>query len=183
MTQVEWNNPENPGLGFKFLYLTDEVYTGLAPGTVNATKVLEESGEVKWVLDDIIGTEHGIGVENLRGSGMIAGETSRAYTETFTLSYVTGRSVGIGAYLCRLGQRTIQMKVPCLPPYSSTPSRALARPLTRVLPGGGHRVWGWVGCRCPRYVSPSSHADVYITPPSTVRPSSYPPGRTPPHPR
>lgn len=33
---------------------------------------------------------HGIGVENLRGSGMIAGETSRAYDETFTLSYVTG---------------------------------------------------------------------------------------------
>jgi acetyl-CoA carboxylase/biotin carboxylase 1 len=40
---------------------------------------------------------------------MIAGETSRAYDETFTLSYVTGRSVGIGAYLNRLGQRNIQM--------------------------------------------------------------------------
>lgn len=55
--------------------------------------------------------EHGIGVENLRGSGMIAGETSRAYDEAFTLSYVTGRSVGIGAYLVRLGQRTIQMRL------------------------------------------------------------------------
>ena len=52
----------------------------------------------------------GIGVENLRGSGLIAGETSRAYDETFTLSYVTGRSVGIGAYLNRLGQRVIQMQ-------------------------------------------------------------------------
>ena len=52
----------------------------------------------------------GIGVENLRGSGMIAGVTSRAYQETFTLSYVSGRSVGIGAYLVRLGQRVIQMK-------------------------------------------------------------------------
>ena len=41
---------------------------------------------------------------------MIAGETSRAYDEVFTLSYVTGRSVGIGAYLNRLGQRTIQMQ-------------------------------------------------------------------------
>jgi len=40
---------------------------------------------------------------------MIAGETSRAYDEIFTLSYVTGRSVGIGAYLVRLGQRVIQM--------------------------------------------------------------------------
>ena len=50
----------------------------------------------------------GIGVENLQGSGLIAGETSRAYNEIFTLSYITGRSVGIGAYLNRLGQRTIQ---------------------------------------------------------------------------
>lgn len=57
---------------------------------------------------------HGIGVENLRGSGMIAGETSRAYDEAFTLSYVTGRSVGIGAYLVRLGQRTIQMRCVCV---------------------------------------------------------------------
>ena len=38
-------------------------------------------------------------------------ETARAYNDAFTLSYVTGRSVGIGAYLVRLGQRTIQMAV------------------------------------------------------------------------
>lgn len=47
--------------------------------------------ETRYVLDAIIGQTHGIGVENLRGSGLIAGETSRAYDETFTLSYVTGR--------------------------------------------------------------------------------------------
>ena len=52
----------------------------------------------------------GIGVENLRGSGTIAGETSRAYADAFTLSYVTGRSVGIGAYLNRLTSRVIQMR-------------------------------------------------------------------------
>lgn len=62
----------------------------------------------------IISQVHGIGVENLRGSGMIAGETSRAYDEGFTLSYITGRSVGIGAYLVRLGQRTIQMRYVCV---------------------------------------------------------------------
>jgi acetyl-CoA carboxylase/biotin carboxylase 1 len=52
----------------------------------------------------------GIGVENLKGSGLIAGVTSRAYQDTFTLSYATGRSVGIGAYLMRLGQRVVQMR-------------------------------------------------------------------------
>ncbi|KAJ1475803.1 carboxyl transferase domain-containing protein [Baffinella frigidus] len=89
--KVEWLDASNPGQGFKYLYLTDEDYSALPAGTVEATKT------------------EGIGVENLRGSGLIAGETSRAYEETFTLSFVTGRSVGIGAYLVRLGQRTIQM--------------------------------------------------------------------------
>jgi hypothetical protein len=49
-------------------------------------------------------------VENLKASGMIAGETSRAYQETFTISLVTCRSVGIGAYLVRLGQRVVQVE-------------------------------------------------------------------------
>lgn len=57
---------------------------------------------------DIIGIKDGLGVENLQGSGLIAGETSCAYNEIFTLSLVTCRTVGIGAYLVRLGQRTIQ---------------------------------------------------------------------------
>jgi acetyl-CoA carboxylase/biotin carboxylase 1 len=55
-----------------------------------------------------IGNEDGIGVENLRASGQIAGETSAAYNETVTITLTSCRSVGIGAYLVRLGQRTIQ---------------------------------------------------------------------------
>lgn len=35
------------------------------------------------------GKEDGIGVENLRGSGMIAGETSQAYDEIVTISLVS----------------------------------------------------------------------------------------------
>ena len=45
---------------------------------------------------------------------MIAGSTCRAYDETFTLTFVSGTSVGIGAYLVRLGQRTIQKGPPIL---------------------------------------------------------------------
>ena len=75
---------------------------------MNASEIVDD-GETRMKLDDIIGQIHGIGVENLRGSGMIAGEQSAAYADAFTLSYITGRSVGIGAYLCRLGQRNIQM--------------------------------------------------------------------------
>lgn len=55
------------------------------------------------MITDIIGAADGIGVENLQGSGLIAGETSRAYEDIFTITLVTCRSVGIGAYLVRLG--------------------------------------------------------------------------------
>jgi acetyl-CoA carboxylase/biotin carboxylase 1 len=82
---------------------------GSSRASVKCRRVVED-GEERWVLDDIIGREDGLGVENLRGSGRIAGETSRSYRENFTLTYVTGRSVGIGAYLVRLGQRTIQKR-------------------------------------------------------------------------
>ena len=102
---IKFVDEANPSKGFKYLYLTDEVYKSLDEGSVNVEKVPEG-----WAIKDIIGTTEGIGVENLQGSGKIAGETSRAYDEIFTLSYVTGRSVGIGAYLVRLGQRIIQMK-------------------------------------------------------------------------
>ena len=103
--KIKFNDEENPTKGFEYLYLSDEDYKALPEGAVIAHKVPEG-----WALDDVVGTEHGIGVENLQGSGKIAGETSKAYDEIFTLSYVTGRSVGIGAYLVRLGQRVIQMK-------------------------------------------------------------------------
>merc|ERR1719199_758445 len=86
----------------------------LPPDSVRSHAVVAQGDETRHVLEAILGlnlpsTKGGIGVENLQGSGLIAGETSRAYQETFTLSYVTGRSVGIGAYLNRLGQRNIQM--------------------------------------------------------------------------
>jgi len=108
--KVAWNDAKDVTKGFKYLYLSEEDYNGLKPGTVEAQKT-NLGGETVYAIDTIIGADPAqyIGVENLRGSGKIAGETSRAYDETFTLSFVTGRSVGIGAYIVRLGQRVIQM--------------------------------------------------------------------------
>ena len=102
---IKFVDDATPSKEFKNLYLTDDVHKALHEGMINVEKVPEG-----WANKDIIGTNEGIGVENLQGRGKIAGETSRAYDEIFTLSYVTGRSVGIGAYLVRLGQRVIQMK-------------------------------------------------------------------------
>ena len=38
------------------------------------------------------GKKDGIGVENLKGSGMIAGETSHVYNETFTINLVSSHA-------------------------------------------------------------------------------------------
>jgi acetyl-CoA carboxylase/biotin carboxylase 1 len=61
-------------------------------------------------IDAVIGKENDIGVENLVGSGLIAGETSAAYKEVPTYCLVTGRAVGIGAYVARLSHRIVQVE-------------------------------------------------------------------------
>ncbi|KAJ3085244.1 acetyl-coenzyme-A carboxylase, partial [Quaeritorhiza haematococci] len=80
------------------------------PSCVCTRIVDEETGDVRYKIEYIVGQVDGLGVENLSGSGMIAGETSKAYDEIFTITLVTCRSVGIGAYLVRLGQRVVQVE-------------------------------------------------------------------------
>eukprot|EP00931_Biecheleriopsis_adriatica_P068099 TRINITY_DN4212_c0_g1_i3.p1 TRINITY_DN4212_c0_g1~~TRINITY_DN4212_c0_g1_i3.p1 ORF type:complete len:2077 (+),score=502.62 TRINITY_DN4212_c0_g1_i3:244-6231(+) len=111
--QIAWVDKNDLMKGFEYLFISDADFAKLPSDSVDS-HLITVNGEKRHVLDAIIGanlpsTKGGIGVECLQGSGLIAGETSRAYEETFTLSYVTGRSVGIGAYLNRLGQRNIQM--------------------------------------------------------------------------
>ncbi|XP_009758450.1 acetyl-CoA carboxylase 1-like [Nicotiana sylvestris] len=105
--KVGWSDESNPERGFQYIYLIPEDHERIK-SSVMAHELKLSNGEVRWVIDTIIGEEDGLGVENLSGSGAIASAYSRAYHETFTLTYVTGRTVGIGAYLARLGMRCIQ---------------------------------------------------------------------------
>ncbi|WCJ44521.1 acetyl-CoA carboxylase 1 [Euphorbia peplus] len=105
--KVGWSDESCPESGFQYVYLTPEDYTNIKSSVI-AHELKLSSGETRWVIDAIVGKEDGLGVENLSGSGAIASAYSRAYKETFTLTYVTGRTVGIGAYLARLGMRCIQ---------------------------------------------------------------------------
>ncbi|PTU18563.1 hypothetical protein P175DRAFT_0559382 [Aspergillus ochraceoroseus IBT 24754] len=115
---VAWNNPEKPEAGFKYLYLTPEVKKKFDASQTTTTKKKEEvltemihdEGEERHKITTIIGAKDGLGVECLKGSGLIAGATSKAYEDIFTITLVTCRSVGIGAYLVRLGQRAIQVE-------------------------------------------------------------------------
>lgn len=105
--KVGWYDETSPESGFQYVYLTQEDYSRIGSSVI-AHEMKLSSGETRWVIDTIVGMEDGLGVENLSGSGAIASSYSRAYKETFTLTYVTGRTVGIGAYLARLGMRCIQ---------------------------------------------------------------------------
>ncbi|KAK4475691.1 hypothetical protein MN116_000638, partial [Schistosoma mekongi] len=106
---VAWIDSEHPEKGYKYLYLTpDDYYRFKFDDAVNCERV-EENGEIRFKIVDIIGKEYDMSVENLRGSAMIAGETSAAYDDIFTITIVTNRAIGIGAYLTRLGQRVIQV--------------------------------------------------------------------------
>lgn len=98
--------------GIDYLYIESHDYEqNFQKIKVQAEPILDSSGKIyRYKITDVVGLKRGIGVENLSGSGLIAGITSKAYKEIFTLSIVSGRSVGIGAYLLRLGQRVIQRK-------------------------------------------------------------------------
>ncbi|KAH7366639.1 acetyl-CoA carboxylase [Pyrenochaeta sp. MPI-SDFR-AT-0127] len=109
---VAWKDVNKPEAGFDYLYLTPEKYEHFVDGKRNDVicEKVEADGEKRFKITTVIGAEDGLGVESLRGSGLIAGETSRAYEDIFTITLVTCRSVGIGAYLVRLGQRAIQIE-------------------------------------------------------------------------
>ncbi|KAK5946859.1 acetyl-coenzyme-A carboxylase [Knufia obscura] len=106
---VAWNDEENQNGGFKYLYLTPEKRKTVPEKEVITEEITDE-GETRHRITTIVGAKDGLGVECLRGSGLIAGATSKAYEDIFTLTLVTCRSVGIGAYLVRLGQRAIQIE-------------------------------------------------------------------------
>ncbi|XP_030632156.1 acetyl-CoA carboxylase isoform X2 [Chanos chanos] len=110
MFHVAWQDPADPYKGFKYLYLTPQDYKMVSALNSVHCEHVEDGGESRYKITNIIGKEEGLGVENLRGSGMIAGESSRAYEEVITLNLVTCRAIGIGAYVVRLGQRTIQVE-------------------------------------------------------------------------
>lgn len=107
--KVAFKDHSKPDTGFDFIYLTKQDYEDLNKEMQQVMVMpVAYNGEEVYQITDIIGAEPDLGVENLKGSGLIAGETSIAYEEIFTMTIVLGRTVGIGAYLVRLGQRTIQ---------------------------------------------------------------------------
>jgi acetyl-CoA carboxylase / biotin carboxylase 1 len=93
--QVSWIDRSDPVRGFNDMAISQSDAEGMKDSI--ATGRVLENGMV--VISSIDGTGHGFGVENYMRSVLNAGEPSAAYDETFTLTYVVVRSVGIGAKL------------------------------------------------------------------------------------
>lgn len=103
---VKFRDQQRPEEGFEYLYLESEDYERVKDQVVS-----EKLPNGTHRLIAVVGRDgEKIGVENLQGSGLIAGETSAAYDEVPTYCFVTGRSVGIGAYTARLAHRIVQAK-------------------------------------------------------------------------
>ena len=90
--KVAWNDVAKQEQGFKYLYLDDAAHKRFKDSVI--TEEISEGGEVRHKIVTVVGQEDGLGVECLRGSGLIAGATSRAYNDIFTCTLVTCRSVG-----------------------------------------------------------------------------------------
>jgi len=144
--KVGWSDEVSPENGFQYIYLSPEDHARIGSSVI-AHEIKLPSGETRWVIDTIVGKEDGIGVENLTGSGAIAGAYSRAYNETFTLTFVSGRTVGIGAYLARLGMRCIQrLDQPIILTGFSTLNKLLGREVySSHMQLGGPKIMGTNG--------------------------------------
>ena len=75
--------------GFKYLYLTPEDFKKVSAMNSVQCEHIEENGESRYRIKTVVGHTDGLGVENLSGSGMIAGETSQAYNEVVTFNLVS----------------------------------------------------------------------------------------------
>jgi acetyl-CoA carboxylase / biotin carboxylase 1 len=90
--KIAWHDENKPEQGFKYLYLDDDAKERFEESVI--TEEIREEGQKRHKVVTVIGKEDGLGVECLRGSGLIAGATSRAYNDIFTITLVTCRSVG-----------------------------------------------------------------------------------------
>ncbi|KAK8789210.1 hypothetical protein V5799_021012 [Amblyomma americanum] len=90
---IAWVDPEVPDKGYRYLYLTPENFKKVSALNSVNTELIDDEGEKRYKITSIIGKVDGLGVENLKYAGLIAGETSQAYEEIVTISLLLGREV------------------------------------------------------------------------------------------
>ena len=154
--KIQWRDENDRARGVDYLYLEDADYqivrdSVAVEGPLRGPKTSSGNGGAqqppRWKITGIIGQEDGLGVECLSGSGAIAAAFAKAYREGFTLTFVSARTVGIGAYLARLGHRVVQRSdQPIILTGFAALNKLLGRAVyTSHLQLGGPRVMGYNG--------------------------------------
>ena len=130
--KIKWKN-NDINQGYEFLYLEKEDYKKNKDQVKCKRVIIENQSyyKIKGIKSN--------GVKNLNGSALIASETAKSFDEIFTLTYVTGRSVGIGAYLTKIGVRTIQKRGS---PIILTGAQALNKVLNKKLYKDNNEIGG-----------------------------------------
>lgn len=86
-----WKMKVNPGMSLypraNIFYIYTDIYLE-REGEKYMVCVCVRVLPCRYKITDIIGKDEGLGVENLKGSGMIAGESSLAYEEVITMNLV-----------------------------------------------------------------------------------------------
>ena len=98
--RVAWVDSSDPEKGFKYIYLTPDDFKKVSAVNSVRAELIDEHGEARYRITDIIGKEDGLGVENLRHSGMIAGESSQAYN---VISVLNGNFFFLNSYYLIIG--------------------------------------------------------------------------------
>ncbi|KAG5843414.1 hypothetical protein ANANG_G00150700 [Anguilla anguilla] len=96
MFHVAWQDPSDPYKGFKYLYLTPQDYKKVSALNSVHCEHVEDEGESRYKITDIIGKEEGLGVENLRGLGQRTIQVENSHiilTGAGALNKVLGREV------------------------------------------------------------------------------------------
>lgn len=109
--KIQWKNDQDLNQGHDYFYLSSEDMQKYSDYVIAEHIKIEESGESRYKIQAIINNPDAtFGIKALSDCAASAGETSSAYDEIMTINIVSCRSIGIGAYIVRLGQRVIQVE-------------------------------------------------------------------------
>ncbi|KAG5678324.1 hypothetical protein PVAND_008009 [Polypedilum vanderplanki] len=110
MFKISWRDRKDLDKGCKYIYLLSEDYSAISDQDILRTVLIEDEGESRYRITDVIGLKEGLGIENLHFASMIESETVQAYNEIVTISMVTSQTIGIGAQIVKHGKRVVQIE-------------------------------------------------------------------------
>ena len=108
LVKVAWIDESDHSKGSEYLYMEESDRTKIDTNVVITELITRANGQIVHKITAVIDQKRRFGCWKLARIRADCRCNCSSLRRNFTLTYVTGRAVGIGAYLVRLGQRTIQ---------------------------------------------------------------------------